>query len=447
MPEKTANSPQVAFHCKKGLASPRKHAFPCSQEPAMRSIKSWLIIVLAAYLNTAAPIDCIAADDGQQAADSRITKFNALYEKRKASLELRTQLSKQVVQFDKTLTDSKRLVATMTLRVSRLEGELARLEQATGTLTNQRAFAPIVRQLGIDRQVEANSQRLRALQEQRGTLVPQLASLSARNVELEDQLDKASKAIRQSDRDANRMRREWLELIDPFGQSSASEQQQLVLMFSDWIAQDVKDGGALLERGFAYWRLKDYDKAMSDFDRTVAIGGPMATLAMAARGSLSHALGKRRDGLAELGRALTIDAANGTIFLLRAIARLSEKNYLAASSDLNSAVQLNDRDARARQQMATFLACCPHKSMRNGKKALADAQRACELTEWKDWTCLDALAAANAEVGRFEDAAKWETKAAELATDENRELCHERLAIYQTGKPLRIEWAVAIPLD
>jgi serine/threonine-protein kinase len=84
-------------------------------------------------------------------------------------------------------------------------------------------------------------------------------------------------------------------------------------------------------------------------------------------------------------------------------------------------------------------ATCPDEHYRDGKKAVENASRACELTEWKDSARLDTLAAACAESGDFESALKWQAKAIDLAADADKNSCRAHLALYQAGKPYRAE--------
>lgn len=89
--------------------------------------------------------------------------------------------------------------------------------------------------------------------------------------------------------------------------------------------------------------------------------------------------------------------------------------------------------------------------MRDSKKALEYAQKACELTSYKYANDLESLAAAYAELGNFEKAVKWQKKALELApayskksvepdySKESLEKARLRLKLFQAGKPYRNE--------
>ena len=85
-----------------------------------------------------------------------------------------------------------------------------------------------------------------------------------------------------------------------------------------------------------------------------------------------------------------------------------------------------------------ILAVCPDEHFRDGEKAIEHATRACELTQWREMICLNTLAAAYAEVGKFDKAVEFENKALEMATkDADKKRYHDRLRLYQSGKPYR----------
>jgi hypothetical protein len=77
--------------------------------------------------------------------------------------------------------------------------------------------------------------------------------------------------------------------------------------------------------------------------------------------------------------------------------------------------------------------------MRDGKKALADATRLCELVKWTDADALNVLAAAYAEAGNFKKAVEWQAKAVEMASDEAaRTRFAAQLKLYKKHKPFRL---------
>jgi hypothetical protein len=60
------------------------------------------------------------------------------------------------------------------------------------------------------------------------------------------------------------------------------------------------------------------------------------------------------------------------------------------------------------------------------------------LSAWSDWSNIDTLAAAYAELGDFNSATKWQNKAIELASDDSdRADMRLRLSLFKQGKPYR----------
>jgi tetratricopeptide (TPR) repeat protein len=87
---------------------------------------------------------------------------------------------------------------------------------------------------------------------------------------------------------------------------------------------------------------------------------------------------------------------------------------------------------------AWLLATCQNPSFRNGKQAVVDAKRACDLTHWNDPDLVDTLAAAYAEVGDFEAAVRYQEKAISLSHGHDIESDpRSRLRMYQRHQPFR----------
>jgi tetratricopeptide (TPR) repeat protein len=89
--------------------------------------------------------------------------------------------------------------------------------------------------------------------------------------------------------------------------------------------------------------------------------------------------------------------------------------------------------------LAWLLTTCPDARVRDGAQAVKDAERACELTDYRKTAMVGTLAAAYAEAGRFDDAISTAEKACALASEsgdpdllkKNQDL----LALYRVHQP------------
>ena len=81
----------------------------------------------------------------------------------------------------------------------------------------------------------------------------------------------------------------------------------------------------------------------------------------------------------------------------------------AVAADPNSSVALNN--------LACLLATAPEPSLRDGAQAVKLAERACALTQFQNSSVLSTLAAAYAEVGRFDEAVSTAERAGALAAE------------------------------
>lgn len=127
----------------------------------------------------------------------------------------------------------------------------------------------------------------------------------------------------------------------------------------------------------------------------------------------------------------------GYYLLQLARAYVSREMYEEAHEALNRATEIEFKNAGTLNLIAWQLATASDAEARDGESAVKVARRACELSNWKDGTYLDTLAAAYAEAGDFEAAIKWQTKALELSPHQWKEEFRSHLELYKQEKPLR----------
>lgn len=102
------------------------------------------------------------------------------------------------------------------------------------------------------------------------------------------------------------------------------------------------------------------------------------------------------------------------------------------------------RDPDQCRDIAWAKATCPIEKYRDGQRAVELATLACELSNWKRFSHLEALAAAYAECGNFSKAIEWQEKAIENVTDDqsydpigDKQCAGQRLKSYQDSQPTR----------
>ena len=111
-------------------------------------------------------------------------------------------------------------------------------------------------------------------------------------------------------------------------------------------------------------------------------------------------------------------------------------DYRTARSGYEKALELDPADPDSWNDYAWFEATCPEAKYRNGKRAIERATKACEFTHFKQSPFLDTLAAANAELGDFASAVKWQTRARDAAPASERPDYQSRLDLYKAPQTM-----------
>ena len=123
----------------------------------------------------------------------------------------------------------------------------------------------------------------------------------------------------------------------------------------------------------------------------------------------------------------------------RGYAYYKKGNFSQALRDYETSVRMDPKRADGYYNLARIYGTCKDARYRDGKKAIENARRACELKGWDNYVLLDTLAAAYAEAGDFKKAVEWQQKALDAASSSptaTRRL-QARMDLYKAGKPFR----------
>jgi tetratricopeptide (TPR) repeat protein len=193
------------------------------------------------------------------------------------------------------------------------------------------------------------------------------------------------------------------------------EYDRAIADFDEVIRLDKGDVLAYYHRGLAWAAKQQYDSAIADFDHAVALDGKQWFF-YTDRGQAWAARKDYRKAIADFSTSIRIAPRRTRSFYNRALAYIELKEFDKALADFDAAIRVNPEFDEAYLRRAWLLATCPDARLRDPKKAVESATRACELTHWREPHDLGGLAAVCAETGHTAEALKWHSKAIELMT-------------------------------
>jgi tetratricopeptide (TPR) repeat protein len=185
--------------------------------------------------------------------------------------------------------------------------------------------------------------------------------------------------------------------------SDEGQERRAIEQYSEAIRREPGSSDGYINRGASYAKIGQFDHAIADESQAIRI---------APRSTHAH--------------------------LNRAMAAMQKGDYRLAIADYEKANKLSPHDPKTLNSIAWLKATCPVDSLRNGNEALAAALEACRLTQFKQANEVDTLAAAYAEVGDFEHALEYATKALQLQPDsKNRKEVEKHVVLFRERKPFR----------
>jgi tetratricopeptide (TPR) repeat protein len=186
-------------------------------------------------------------------------------------------------------------------------------------------------------------------------------------------------------------------------------------------------------------QLGDWPASLVAANRAITIN-PTFTLAYHYKGLALLHKSDLREAVAAFQRAIDLDPGN---YLARhGLGQVLQQQgrYAEAEQAYVESIQANPF-LPAYDSLARLLATCSDDKVRDGKRAVEYATRACEQTRWKNPLYLDTLAAAYADAGQFEEAVRYQTRALEdpALKGDLRTAAEKRLELYRQKKPFREE--------
>jgi tetratricopeptide (TPR) repeat protein len=206
--------------------------------------------------------------------------------------------------------------------------------------------------------------------------------------------------------------------------------------------------GTLLVRAGVYFELKQPDRALEDIDAAIKLQPArpephlMRAEVLAASNRLEQAIselehllqsspnnlqllnqlgsfyviaGRPRKAIESVSQILAKRPDNYAALRIRSDAYLNIGKHAEAIADFERAYSLKADDESLLNNFAWVLATSPDEKLRDGPRALKLATKAAEACHYQTPHVLSTLAAAYAETGDFENAAKWSQKSVELA--------------------------------
>jgi tetratricopeptide (TPR) repeat protein len=191
-------------------------------------------------------------------------------------------------------------------------------------------------------------------------------------------------------------------------------------------------------RGWARFRTGKTEEALKDYAEAIRLN-PQAGAWYGNRGLIHLESKKYEDAIADFGTCIELAPGNEVAHRNRALAYSRKKEFAKAAADYERVIEINPDSPVGQNGLAWLLSTAPDDKVRDGKRAVEAAQKACELTEHKNGGYLDTLAAAYAEAGEFDKAVEWQEKALKAGDLPVKDLdgARKRLELYKQKKPYR----------
>jgi tetratricopeptide (TPR) repeat protein len=193
-----------------------------------------------------------------------------------------------------------------------------------------------------------------------------------------------------------------------------------------------------LFRGTAYLNRGDFEKALTDSE-VLILREPNQIQGYQLRGLARLQMGRPSETIGDSDAVIRLAPHHAQGYLLRGMALRKLQRWDEATRDFQQTLKCDGDNLSAIKQLAWIFAAGPVAETRNGKVAVDLSQKAVKLSLGSDCDAISALAASFAETGDFKRAVENQKRAIELSTSESRKEAQDRLSLYESRKPYRLQ--------
>jgi tetratricopeptide (TPR) repeat protein len=208
--------------------------------------------------------------------------------------------------------------------------------------------------------------------------------------------------------------------------------------YTKMIDKDPEDEHWFAYRGWAYNKLNRDAEAIKDYTEAIRLK-PGSNYLHNNRGVILRKMKKFAEALDDFDTCVENSPNYGLAYRNRAQTHSAMKKFDKAIADYETAHKLEPDASQPLNGLAWLYATAPDDKVRDGKKAVEYANKACEMTDWKNGGYIDTLAAAYAEVGQFDKAVEFQDKAIKVGDlpIKDIEAARKRLELFKSKKPYR----------
>lgn len=214
------------------------------------------------------------------------------------------------------------------------------------------------------------------------------------------------------------------------------DQERSIAAYNESLRVNPKNAVVYYNRALAQLAKGDSDAAIADYHEAIRLN-PSFGGAYFERGNAWMVKGDAGRAITDYSEAIRVNPRDALAYFHRAMARNRNREAAGALADYEAAIRINAEDAGLFNNIAWLLAVSRDDAVRDGKRAIELAKRACELTAWENASYVDTLAAAYAEAGDYREAVRWQERALALPELKGDRKAKDRLELYRSAKPYR----------